>query len=92
MDGGTASYPDKVGGREPRGRQAARVSIEIVRKGARTMGSDYARNFCINGTARVRDVSFLQSADVETWSEWAAGTKGHAVRRIKSSLSGGRDE
>ena len=56
------------------------------------MGSDNAKNFCINATARVRDVSFLQSADVETWSKWAVGTKDHAVRHIKSPLSGGRDE
>ena len=39
------------------------------------MGSVNSRNFCINGTVRVRDVSFLQSADVETWSEWIVGTK-----------------
>ena len=56
------------------------------------MGSDNARNFCINVTARVRDVSFLQSADLETWSGWTVGTKDDVFGRIKSSLSGGRDE
>ena len=29
------------------------------------MGPDNARDFCINGTVRVRDVSFLHGADVE---------------------------
>ena len=53
---------------------------------------DNSRNFCINGTARVRDSSFLHIADVETWSEWTVGTKDHVLGRIKSSLSGGRDE
>ena len=33
-----------------RGRQAARMSIEIVREGAQTLGSYNAGNFCINGT------------------------------------------
>ena len=64
-----SSYPDEVGGREQRRREATRVSIETVREGAETMGSDIARNFSINGTVRVCDVSFLQGADVETWSE-----------------------
>ena len=54
------------------------------------MGSDNARNFCINWTVRVRDVLFLQGADVETWSEWAVRTNDHVLRRIKSSLPGGR--
>ena len=40
----------------------------------------------------VRDSSFLQSADAETWSEWTVGTKDHVLGRIKSSLTGGRDE
>ena len=51
-------YPDEVGACEPRRREATRVSIEIVREGAQTMGPDNARDFCINGTVRVRDVSF----------------------------------
>ena len=53
-----SSYPDEVGACEPRRREATRVSIEIVHEGAQTMGPDNARDFCINGTARVRDVSF----------------------------------
>ena len=87
-----SSYPDKVGGCDQRRREATRLSIEIVREGAQTMGSDNARNFCINGTVRVRDVSFLQSTDVETWTKWTVSTKDHVFRRINSSLSGGRDE
>ena len=40
----------------------------------------------------MRDVSSLQSDDVETWSEWTARTNDHGVRRNWSSLSGGRNE
>ena len=57
---------------------------------SRLCGKELARNFCINGNVRVRDVPFLQGADVETWSEWAVRTIDHVLRRIKSSLPGGR--
>ena len=40
----------------------------------------------------MRDVSSLQSDDVETWSEWTARTNDHGVRLNWSSLSGGRNE
>ena len=73
-DRGFPAVPTK-GGREQWGRQAPRVSNKVVREGAQTVGSDNSRNFCINGTARVRDSSFLQIADLETWSEWTVGTK-----------------
>ena len=53
-------------GDEQRGCQATRVLVEILRKRTQTLGSDDAWNVCINGTARMRDVLFLQSADVET--------------------------
>ena len=33
------------------------------------VGFDSARNVCVNGTARMRDVPLLQSGYVETWSE-----------------------
>ena len=88
-----SSYPDEVGACEPRRREPTRVSIEIVREGAQTMGPDNAVDFCVSGTVRVRDV-FLFSK-VLMWKLGASGPsarRDHVLRRIKSSLPGGRDE
>ena len=90
---GSSCYPDEVSEREQKRCQTARVSMEIVRKKkTQTMGSDNARNLCINGTIRVRAACFLQSSDLKTWNEWTASTKDHAVGRFKSCLPGGRDD
>ena len=59
----SSCHLNEMGGRE---RQATRVPVEIVRKRIQTLGSDDAKNVCINGTARVRDVLTLQSLDVQT--------------------------
>ena len=44
----------------------------MVWKRHETLGSDDARNVCVNGTVRVCDVHPLQSADVETRSKFMA--------------------
>ena len=80
---GSSCHPNEVGGREQRRCQAVRVSVEIVWKRTQTLGSDDARNVCINGTARVRDVHTLQSADVETRGE-------DLIRELLKSLHGTR--
>ena len=64
-----------MGRREQRRCQAARVPVEVVWTRPQTLGSDDARKIRINGTARVRDVHTLQSADVETWGELCDGSE-----------------
>ena len=53
------------------------VSIEIVRERTQTMGSDSARNCCVNVIARVRDV-FLFSKVIT----WTPGVSGSLARTI----------
>ena len=43
--------------------------LEYRSKRAQTVRFDSARNACVNGTVRVRDIPLLQSSDGETWSE-----------------------
>ena len=63
-----SSYPDKLVGREQGGCQAIEVSIEIAQERNQTIGSDSARNACVNEIIRMRDDPSLQS-DAHSWEK-----------------------
>ena len=63
-----SSYPGKLVGREQGGCQAIVVSIEIAHARNQTMGSDSARNACVNEIVRMRNVPSLQS-DAHNWEK-----------------------
>ena len=75
-----------------KGDAKTRVPTELVRERTQTLGSDDARNICINGTVRVRDVLTLQSADVETWCKWCFGSEDLVLGCFQGTLSGGCDQ
>ena len=66
---------NEMGRCEQRRLQATRVPIEIVRERTYTLRPNDARNVCIDGTIRVRDVLVLQSAVVETRGQVGATTR-----------------
>ena len=72
---GPSCHPNELSRREQRGCQATRAPIEIVRKRNQTLGPDHARDVCVDGTARVRDVDSLPSVDLEAWGKWCVGSE-----------------
>ena len=80
-------HPNEMGRREQRRCQATRVLVEIVRKRTRALGPDDARNVCIEGTDRVRDVHTLQSADVETRGKLCDGSEDLVLGCFQGTLS-----
>ena len=61
--------------------------METAWKRTQTLGSDDARNVCIDVAVRVRDVHTFQSADVETWSKLRDGSENLVLGCFEGTLS-----